>query len=367
MGPPKLIDFDGNRDNNFTAIRITLAWFVLYGHSFAVSNVSKIHDPLNQVFQDSIWIGRLAVFGFFAISGYLVTASFVKRGIIDYSVSRILRIFPALIICVLLLVFVLGPVATNLNLKDYFSNDSTFSYLRNALALHPLEYNLPGVFEENPFKNAVNGSLWSIPLEVRCYLLLMIIGWFGFFRDKIIANICILSIFVFGYYFFSDIPLIGLSKKWPNPSLFFLLGVFFYINRRHIYIDGKLAILASFLAYTSFGEDWFFYVFPVSFVYLIFYLAYVSKELGLTKRLGDISYGLYIYAWPMQQIVASLDPTGTPYSNTFWSSILTIIFAYISWIYIEKPALQLKQKILGTSKCNYFPFTQVVSKLKKAK
>ena len=104
-----LAHHDGRRDNNFTTIRIVLSWLVLYGPSFAINKVPGITDPLNQLFQGSVWIGRSRL-TVFAISGYLVTASLLRRGVLDYSVSRVLRIFPALVVCVLATVFVLGPV-----------------------------------------------------------------------------------------------------------------------------------------------------------------------------------------------------------------------------------------------------------------
>ena len=88
-------------------MRIILAWFVLYGHSYAIQKTAGYKDPLNEIFQGSTWIGALAVNGFFAISGFLVTASFIKRGAIDYTISRALRIFPALIVCILLSVFIM--------------------------------------------------------------------------------------------------------------------------------------------------------------------------------------------------------------------------------------------------------------------
>ena len=105
-----LADYDGSRHNNFTILRIVLAWSVLYGHSFVVQKTEGIRDPLAALFQGSAWIGEIAVNGFFSISGFLVAASFVRRGVVDYLLSRALRIFPALIVCVFISVFVLGPL-----------------------------------------------------------------------------------------------------------------------------------------------------------------------------------------------------------------------------------------------------------------
>lgn len=341
-----LKDFDGSRQNNFTIMRIILAWLVLYGHSYAIQKTAGIKDPLNEIFQGSTWIGALAVNGFFAISGFLVTASIIKRGALDYTISRALRIFPALIICVLLTVFVIGPIFTNLSLSDYFSDSKTYDYLKNITLLYKTQWDLPGVFVDN-INNSVNGSLWTLPAEVRCYLFLAIVSLFSIFKQKALSNIMIFSLLVFGYFFFSDLPLVSVSKAWSRPVLFFLVGVFFYINRDKTIIDFKLALLASILMYYSFGKEWFNYIFPIALVYLIFYLVYATKYINTDKKLGDISYGIYIYAFPVQQCVATLFPNFVPIENTIVSSVIVFFLAYISWHYLEKPVLSLKKVLLG--------------------
>ncbi len=231
---------------------------------------------MNLIFQGSIWTGALAVNGFFSISGFLVTASFMNRGFFDYSVSRALRIYPALIVCIFASVFILGPIMTNTEGLAYFSNPKTYSYLSNAIAFKRMQWILPGVFEQN-IKAAINGSLWTLTVEVRCYLFLGIVGSFGLLRHKAIANCLILSLLLFGYFYYSDIPLLGQNLKWSRPSLYFLIGVFFYINRSNVFLDGKLALFASIVAACSFGQKWFSFVFPICFVYLIFYIAYATK------------------------------------------------------------------------------------------
>ena len=248
-----LKDFDGNRNNNFTTMRIVLAWFVLYGHSYAIQKTTGYKDPLNDIFQGSTWIGALAVNGFFAISGFLVTASIIKRGAVDYTISRVLRIFPALIACVLLTVFVIGPIFTNLPFADYFSNSQTFEYLKNMTLFYKTQWALPGVFIDNVNKS-VNGSLWTLPAEVRCYLLLAIVSLFGIFKQKSLSNLFVFGLFLFGCFFFNDLHLVSVSEAWARPVFFFLLGVFFYINRDKIIIDFKLALLALILMYYSFGQ-----------------------------------------------------------------------------------------------------------------
>ena len=342
-------EFDGNRKNNFTALRIIFAWCVLYGHSYSIQRLAGITDPLNIfVFKGSTWIGEVSLDSFFAISGFLVSASFMKRGLADYTISRILRIFPALIVCVFLTVFVLGPILTNLHINEYFSKHETIQYLTNALAYPLTEWSLPGVFKTNA-NGAVNGSLWSLSLEIRCYILLAIAGFFGLLKNRTIANIFLLAVFVFGVYFFQSIPLIGINIHWAKSSMYFLAGVFFYLNRDDVVLDLKIAIFLLILSVYSFGKAFFNFVFPVGLVYLVFYTVYETRYLPVDSEIGDISYGIYIYAWPVQQIVAQALPKATPYANTLFSSIFVVMIAYASWRYIEKPMLSLKAKLFAVN------------------
>lgn len=344
--PHTLITYDGSRDNNFTTLRIVLAWLVLHRHSYAIQKTPGISDPLQQIFQDSTDIGAIAVDGFFAISGFLVAASLVKRGLIDYILSRVLRIFPALVFCVLASVFLLGPAFTSLPLSDYFAHPDTWTYLRNALAVLYMQWELPGVFEGNA-RTAVNGSLWTLTVEVRCYLGLAALTFVGFRLNKLMGSVLILFILTVGIVSFESIPLLGVNPTWAPPALYFILGVFLYLNRDRVILDYRIALLAGVLAFLSFGEEWFNYVFPPALIYLIFYLAYATKPLRTDVVIGDVSYGIYIYAFPVQQAVAHCFPEQTPYFNTAVSSVIVITLAWLSWHYIEQPMLGYKRVLLG--------------------
>ena len=343
-----LIDYDGRRDNNFTALRLLFAWAVLYGHSFAIQKVPGISDPLGRIFKQSIWIGEIAVNGFFVISGFLVAASFIRRGVIDYSISRVLRIYPALVVCVFATVFLLGPWMTSLSLRDYFSHPLTWDHLSNALAFDKMHFTLPGLFENNA-RDAVNGSLWTLTVEVRCYLVLAVVGMFGVLRERMIANLFLCGLLLFGMFFYADLPLFGWNPRWARPASYFIIGVLLYINRDRIPLDGRLALFAALLAWSSFGKEWFDYVFAPSLSYLIFCVAYALPRLNLDDSLGDISYGMYIYAWPVQQVVASYFTSIGPYKATLISAAIVTVLAWLSWHYLEKPALGLKGRLLRRS------------------
>ena len=155
--------------NNLDAVRLVAAALVLYGHSFVFLGLP---EPL---FLSWLPLGPLGVFVFFTISGYLVSESWARDPSLPrFFARRALRIFPGLAVCTLLSIVVLGPLLTTLPLADYASNPHTRGYLQN-IALH-IVYYLPGVFEHNRVANAVNGSLWSLPVEFAMYIVLAIVG-----------------------------------------------------------------------------------------------------------------------------------------------------------------------------------------------
>ena len=169
-----LASFVSGRDNNFNLIRFVAATLVLFSHSFALSIGSSDAEPLRASI-GMTW-GDIAVDIFFITSGFLIANSFLTRSnVLVFLWSRALRIFPALIIAVLFCVFVIGIAFTSLEPKEYLAHDQTQRYLiKNIMLVGGIEYSLPGVFSENPFSHAVNGSLWTMPYEVKMYMLLIV-------------------------------------------------------------------------------------------------------------------------------------------------------------------------------------------------
>jgi peptidoglycan/LPS O-acetylase OafA/YrhL len=345
QNPSFLSDYDGSRRNNFTAIRFTLAWMVIFAHSFVLQPSPGIRNPLGFLLQGSTTTGQMAVDGFFAISGFLVAGSLLKRGLVDYSLSRALRVLPGLVVCIFLTVFVLGPCVSNLSMTDYFSNAGTYAYLKNALALLHTVYNLPGVFEGNTL-TSVNGSLWSIPYEMRCYIVLGIAGFMGLLNSRKIANTLCMLLALGLLLSFVNPDLLDIEQHRSSAMLCFVIGILFFTNRDKLLLDTRLALVALVALYLSFGEPWFRYVYPLAWAYLLFCLAYRTRFLNIDERVGDCSYGIYIYAFPAQQLTAYVLPSGNPYTNMLISTAVVIPLALLSWKYIEKPALGLKNRYL---------------------
>jgi len=330
----RLSDLAVSRRNNFTAIRLLFAWLVLFGHSFAITKAGT--DPITPFLPKGTWIGALAVDGFFAISGFLVAASFVKRSAIDFVLARLLRIYPALIVCVFLSVFALGPLFTTLPLSEYFtSKDTMRHWLHNSMLWPRVHWELPGVFSDRPL-NAVNGSLWTLPVEIRCYVFLFIVGWFGVLDSRLRATVGAAALLLLGYAAFQEMPLFGFNPRYARPAAYFIVGTLIWFNRSDIPLHWSIAVSMLMLPY----------ILPsallVSLPYLIFYCAYALPHLDL-DRSGDYSYGLYLYAWPFQQAVF-WEAQG-PYMNALLATATAGLAAVASWHLVEKPALSFKSAL----------------------
>lgn len=336
-------DFDGRRDNNFTLLRLIFASAVLFGHGFAIARngLDRLADPITRAL-GNVWIGDIAVSGFFAISGFLVAASFARNSIVRFALLRSVRIFPALIACVAICISV-GAAITTLPTADYFSSPITWDYAKNV-SLYQVHNYLPGVFEGNPFNGGVNGSLWSLPVEIRCYLLLMIAGFFGLLDSRLRVNVAavLALIFVNNY----AVPM------WAHPnfvsaSSYFTLGLLVWTNRHFIPLHSGAALLSCVVLVATAKVPSLSIVFAAALVYLIFYVALAVRHVNL-DRFGDISYGVYIYAWPVQQFVWTEGQSG--YGNFMIAAPLTFALATASWFMVEKPSLALIHRKTRPSK-----------------
>ncbi len=331
--------YDGRRNNNFTAIRLFLAWLVLFGHSFAVTKSGL--DPISAGLRLG-FVGSIAVNGFFAISGFLVAGSFARHGPIGFSLARMLRIYPGLIVCILLSTFVLGPLVTTLPVTEYFSHPQTWQYLRGASLWPNVGFYLPGVFENQPFSRGINGSLWSLPVEIRCYIILLVFGFVGGLERRVRASVVLFVLLFIGFFNFASIPVIGNNPKWARPAAYFVVGTLVWVNRRDIPLHPVLAMISVVAPFLASGTRAFDYVFCPSLVYLVFFLAYAAPHIDL-DRFGDVSYGVYIYAWPIQQLVVWPGQNG--YVNAALATPIVIVLATLSWFLVEKPSLRARDLV----------------------
>lgn len=334
--------FHDARDNNFTFIRLVLAWLVLFGHSFPIAGAGS--DPISLCLLPQAWLGSLAVSGFFAISGYLITASFVTRGSMDYIVARCLRLYPAVIVHCGVVILIIGPLAYEGSVAKYFSSN-VFTYFSNA-TLWRWTQNLPNVFGDRPFSGSTNGAAWTLPVELRCYILIFVMGISGLLRRRWVANIFLVAIILCTLFSFKRIPLFGDDSRDIEPLLFFLAGSLTWVNRDRVPASRVVALVVVGMLVTFRGSRVFLYLYVAGFSYVLLIVAYKLPRVKI-DRVGDLSYGIYLYAWPIQQLVWRPHQSG--YTNAAIATAISAAIAYLSWSWIESPALRMKSRILRRS------------------
>jgi peptidoglycan/LPS O-acetylase OafA/YrhL len=330
------------RDNNFDAIRLAAALAVIIGHSCPVVGYGDSPLVLGREIQG------LGVNVFFSISGYLVAKSWLRQAnLARFFRNRVLRIFPALIVVTLISVFVLGPLLTTLPLGAYFANPETWRYLLNCILVPT--YPLPGVFEANHYPSAVNGSLWTLPIEFACYIATPIVlsiprlrraGAVAFFAVSVAAGLFGGSVALGAH---SDgLAIVG------SQTVFFAGGM---IIATTLDTHKPRLDVAGFALVTLVTVQSLFASTPaVGTVAAWVVVPYVSLALGLActpivhraGRFGDMSYGVYILAWPVQQVIAQFWPQPPFWANFALVTAVTLILAYCSWHLVEKRALALK-------------------------
>ena len=344
-----IADRADGRDNNFNLIRILAASGVLVSHAYPLSWGGAVGQPFETALH-GLSLGMVCVWIFFAISGFFITRSFDrKRSASSFLIARALRLFPALAVVTGITLLVAGFILTQAPASVFWAQAGEF-FVRNML-LFKIQYVLPGVFESNPYGPAINGSLWSLSYEVTCYIGVLICGTLGILgRKKIFAVVTLLFLVVYAVAMVTDLnPRIEQLTRLGLP---FLTGMVFYIWRQHIPLSPILFITATVLSIVAWFTPLFLPVFAVCLSYVVFFLGYAKTPLLLHyNKLGDYSYGVYIYAFPIQQLVAQAGVT-TPIVNMVISFPLTMICAMLSWHYVEAPAMQLRHrktpKPLGT-------------------
>lgn len=340
------------RDNNFNLIRFLAAALVLVSHAYPLSGATD--EPLEHLAGFSM--GHLAVDVFFAVSGFLVTGSLLgRRSLGDFLRARALRIFPALAASALLTAFAIGAAQTTLPLLAYLRHPDTWSYaLRNATCWPwKLAYGLPGVFANLPVRGVVNGSLWSLPFELDMYAALALAGLLAFMGPRLLgervlhALVIVAAVALTAAYAANE--QLGFWQGFGRLqglrlSALFATGAAFRVLRERVPLAGGafVAALAAFAFALWRGHAWM-ALYPVSLEYLVLWLAVVPA--GFVRnwnRLGDYSYGFYLWAFPVQQCVMAWRPGTSRIALTALAAVPTLALAVLSWHLLESPMLALK-------------------------
>jgi len=350
-----------SHQNNFNLIRMVAASLVLVSHSFALTGLT---EPLRNSL--GVTWGSIAVDIFFVTSGYLVTASIVRGGNAkNFVISRSLRIFPGLVVAIFLTTLICSVWFTALSFSEFWSQWPTWRYLiRNSLLLLPqgIQWTLPetliGVPWDKGGGGAVNGSIWTLPVEIKMYLYLLggyitcrfFVSKRSYTSQTIVAVFRPACIVVSVVLLMADLYLTSLGKHslvLHMAAMFFVGGAFnlLAIDFKRTWGIATFALIAVLLA-TLGGAAWFLPVYTLGLPCIVLSMAYAPTPLlhGY-NRLGDYSYGVYIYAFPVQQWSAYLIKGIGPWEMMAVCFPCVLILAVLSWNLVEKRALALKPKV----------------------
>jgi peptidoglycan/LPS O-acetylase OafA/YrhL len=336
----------GRERNNFTLIRLALALAVVVSHAFSVTTGLVENEPLAR--STGFTLGEHAVNGFFAISGFLVTMSFDRRGWRDYAVARALRIAPGLIVATLAVAFLFGGFMTSLSLAQYLNEPGLWRFVTATLTTFKSNIALPGVFEVNPYRFPI-GTVWTLKYEVLCYAGVFLAGLAGLIRSRLAAAAVVvgLSLVLAGMDFLRPDAPKGVETVLRLP-LIFALGAALYVWRDKARLSGPLLLVL--LVSTVLAQGTFLYK-TLLFVTSAFGVLWLALSPLLTRwsyePKGDLSYGTYLYGWPVQQTLHALFPAASALVLLGPAVAATLGIAALSWILVEKPALGLKARALG--------------------
>lgn len=336
--------------NNFDFVRVVAAFCVIVSHQFALAglrepSVLNVHS-----------LGGFGVLVFFSISGYLVSRSWdADPHALRFLVKRFLRIWPGLAVVVVLAAFVLGPLVSNLPLRDYYSHPLIWEYLKN------LQFNLrdelPLSFVGNALPGAVNGSMWTIPIEVKCYGLLGLLGVVGLLNCRwLITFLTTMTVVAYAVLEPRGDKMMAMMSLRPEQRFVLEFGLFFFagvmFHKLDIEFSAKrqrwalaLCLSGALLAYSlhrPFLALWL--AIPMTILLVGTASTAFIRRAG---RFGDVSYGLYLYAFPVQQTLFWM------YKDRLsWWMLLVLVsattlgLAFASWHLVEKMALRLKAGLI---------------------
>jgi peptidoglycan/LPS O-acetylase OafA/YrhL len=344
--------------NNFGALRLLFASLVIVAHAPQILDGSLRREPFTRLF-GTITLGAFAVDFFFVISGFLIVGSYLSsRTLASFLQKRVLRIYPAFIVAYLICIFLIGPFV-----GGQFSALGVGDYLKIIVRMLTLDVPmLPGAFHALP-EPKLNSSMWTISYEFRCYLLIPLLAAIGVLRRRwlmlaltvglLVAHAAIVQ--------FDLQPSWGLLKRIPSSTAIFrdptvmirlaalfMSGACLRLFRDEIRYDGRIAaacaVAAGLLLFVpalaepglaTFGA---YAVFWVAFTRKLPFLRHVNND-------WDISYGVYLYAWPVACLIALFFGPMTPLALTVATFVLAVGLAVASWLFVEEPTLKLKAKV----------------------
>lgn len=345
------------KNNVFDYIRILLAIFVIVAHSYPIFFGIGSSDIITSKLLKTESLGGIAVIGFFVLSGFMITQSILHcRNMKEFILKRIIRLFPALIVMLLLTIFVLGPMVYDGNLSDYFKNGSVWKYLgQNINLFGNTAYAIDGVFTNNPYPAAINGSLWTLKHEFILYIVLMILSMCTVLKNrKTMLVLTAVSIITYVLSIplspiFNHMSYIGVImeiNEFVKLAMYFFIGSSIYLYRDKIKMSFPYFILAVIILLVGVSLNATKYVLIMTMPYIIMYLGTFKIKKDILKKVGDFSYGMYIYAFPIQQLLVFFFKDNlTIWTYMLSAIVVTSVLAIISTVLIDNNTKKIKTKL----------------------
>lgn len=336
------------KKNSLGFLRFIFAVFVVLQHSYVLGKFGN--DPLASLSNGQVSLGALAVHGFFIMSGFLITRSYLSiSNIWRYLWHRILRIFPGFWVCLLCTALIFAPIIYIKNhgsLIGYFSaSNSPISYFLQNLFLFIKQPDIAQITSSHN-EQSLNGSLWTLEWEFKLYLAIGFLGWLSILK-KYRLIVLIISVILLLTYFFDPCHCRILLLYWtmdriPPLIILFFSGSILWLYKEKIYWDNKICLILVLLSFAAIPLRIYLWLEPFTLPYILFWLA-INLPFSDFDKTGDYSYGIYIYSFPIQQILAEYNLQQLGVGIYFLISfLLTMPLAIISWYLVEKPCLKLK-------------------------
>lgn len=329
-------------NNNFDFLRLLGAFLVFYTHSFGVRHMVA-GEYLYRITNGLYNVGTWGMYTFITLSGFLLCRSITRMPVRHFLWNRFLRLCPAIIVCSILTVLIPGWIFTTLPGTVFFSHPETWHFLLQNSIPVKIVMSLPGVFNGE----SINSSLWTIPLEIKFYALLMLAALSGLLNRRLVFALGWLLLLLFNTIFNKEIRSLGGMLNHIHSlaflGVFFFGGVVFYLYRDKIPIRFSiwLLLLAAWLL------TWKFYK-PYLQIPAAFFFIYTVIGIGISRfripfPAADISYGFYLYAYPVQTSIQYAWGNQLNFWQYFLITLLIIMaLATASWFLVEKKALALK-------------------------
>jgi len=350
------------RHNNFDFLRIVLAILVIWGHCpelLGTSEWSGKREILEFATHGQIYSGRLAVCGFFLISGFLISQSWERsQGLKDYFSKRVRRIYPGFVAASLLTACVFAPLGAD-SFSDYWHAFDPIHFLANLFFLN--QPDAPPTFLHLKI-HAANGSLWTIQAEFLCYILVAVLGVAGLLKRRafvlVFTTLMLLvywrtTIHMTQKIYTAPIPYIISFGQWLPNLVYFCIGMAcVYMARTRVTTKIALAAFVLTVCASQFPPYGILFVLPFTLPILLLWTAYTPclKMQDFAKKKGDLSYGIYVYAFPIQQCLIKFVPSLRHATLLFFAALLlTLPFAWLSWHLIESPFMRKRETEIASS------------------